>query len=61
MLEQLISIAKGGYTTLVIEKRKFGNIVFAAVSLPVTDIQHLLDNASIKLLSYIYLSSLLGN
>ncbi|KAK9279399.1 hypothetical protein L1049_013078 [Liquidambar formosana] len=44
VLEQLRTIAKGEYTTPSTEKRKFGSIVFAAVSLPVSEIQSLLDN-----------------
>ncbi|RVW56768.1 Retrovirus-related Pol polyprotein from transposon RE1 [Vitis vinifera] len=44
VLEQLKSIAKGDYPTPGTEKRKFGTIVFAAVSLPVTEIQSLLAN-----------------
>ncbi|XP_077247868.1 tRNA ligase 1-like isoform X2 [Tasmannia lanceolata] len=42
-LEQLRAIAKGEYKTPArTEKRKFGNIVFAAVTLPVTEIRSLL-------------------
>ncbi|KAI8028900.1 Squamosa promoter-binding-like protein 15 [Camellia lanceoleosa] len=44
VLEQLRTIAKGDYSTPSIEKRKFGNIVYAAVSLPVGEIRSLLDN-----------------
>ncbi len=44
MVEQLKKIAKGDYATPDTEKRKFGTIVFAAVDLPVTEIQTLLDN-----------------
>lgn len=47
-MEQLKSIAKGDYPTPGTEKRKFGTIVFAAVSLPVTEIQSLLANVSGK-------------
>ncbi|XP_077232996.1 tRNA ligase 1-like isoform X2 [Tasmannia lanceolata] len=44
VLEQLRAIAKGEYKTPAsTEKRKFGNIVFAAVTLPVTEIRSLLD------------------
>ncbi|XP_031100261.1 tRNA ligase 1 isoform X1 [Ipomoea triloba] len=46
VLEQLRSIATG--ETPAIEKRKLGTIVFAAVSLPVTEIQSLLDNLGKK-------------
>uniref|UniRef100_A0A5B6ZRT4 tRNA ligase phosphodiesterase domain-containing protein n=2 Tax=Davidia involucrata TaxID=16924 RepID=A0A5B6ZRT4_DAVIN len=48
VLEQLRTIANGDYTTPSTEKRKFGTIVFAAVSLPVSEIQSLLDNLSEK-------------
>lgn len=48
VLEQLKSIAKGDYPTPGTEKRKFGTIVFAAVSLPVTEIQSLLANLAEK-------------
>ncbi|CAK9174417.1 unnamed protein product [Ilex paraguariensis] len=44
VLEQLRAIAKGEYTTPRTEKRKFGNIVFAAVSLPVTEMISFLSN-----------------
>ncbi|XP_050292566.1 tRNA ligase 1 [Quercus robur] len=44
VLEQLKNIAKGDYSTPDTEKRKFGAIVFAAVNVPVTEIQTLLDN-----------------
>ncbi|URE03208.1 hypothetical protein MUK42_21425 [Musa troglodytarum] len=43
VLEQLKDVAKGGYKTPDTEKRKFGNIVFAAVTLPVGEIKNLLD------------------
>ncbi|XP_028775864.1 tRNA ligase 1, partial [Neltuma alba] len=42
--EQLRNIAKGDYTPPDTEKRKFGSIVFAALSLPVTEIQGVLKN-----------------
>ncbi|CAL5334433.1 unnamed protein product [Camellia sinensis] len=48
VLEQLRTIAKGDYSTPSTEKRKFGNIVYAAVSLPVGEIQSLLDNLAEK-------------
>lgn len=45
MLEQLRNIAKGDYTAPdTAEKRKFGTIVFAALSLPVIEIQGVLNN-----------------
>lgn len=46
VLEQLRNIAKGDYTPPDTEKRKFGTIVFAAVSLPVTEIQGVLKKVS---------------
>lgn len=51
VLQQLKNIAKGDYTapttTPNTEKRKLGNIVFAAVNIPVTEIQSLLHNVSV--------------
>ncbi|XP_038715607.1 tRNA ligase 1 isoform X1 [Tripterygium wilfordii] len=44
VLEQLRTITKGEYITPVTEKRRLGTIVFAAVSLPLSDIQNLLDS-----------------
>ncbi|KAF2321811.1 hypothetical protein GH714_002912 [Hevea brasiliensis] len=38
VLEQLRKIAKGEYTTPIIERRKLGTIVFAAIDLPVPEI-----------------------
>lgn len=49
VLEQLTKIAKGGYQTPDTGKRKFGSIVYAAVSLPVIEIKGLLDNVSEEL------------
>lgn len=47
VLEQLRVVAKGEYTTPTgSEKRKFGNIVFCAVSLPVTEIVGQLDKVN---------------
>lgn len=47
MLEKLRAIAKGDYARPTgTEKRKFGNIVYAAVTLPVTEIRTQLDKAS---------------
>ncbi|VFQ98103.1 unnamed protein product [Cuscuta campestris] len=46
VLDQLRSIAKSGAP--LIQKRKLGTIVFAAIRLPVTDIKRLLDNVSKK-------------
>ncbi|XP_031280751.1 tRNA ligase 1 isoform X4 [Pistacia vera] len=48
VLEQLRLVAKGEHETPSAEKRKSGAIVFAAVSLPVTEIQSLLKNLSGK-------------
>ncbi|KAI9076204.1 hypothetical protein K1719_041902 [Acacia pycnantha] len=42
--EQLRNIAKGDYTPPDTEKRKFGTIAFAALSLPVTEIHGVLKN-----------------
>lgn len=47
--KQLMRIAKGDYKTPDTGKRKFGAIVYAAVSLPVTEIKGLLDNVSEEL------------
>lgn len=38
VLEQLRNIAKGDYTPPDTERKKFGTIVFAALSMPVTEI-----------------------
>lgn len=46
VLEQLKAIAKGDYIAPSTEKRKFGTIVFAAISMPATEIQTLLDEVS---------------
>ncbi|OWM84166.1 hypothetical protein CDL15_Pgr028158 [Punica granatum] len=48
VLEQLRSIAKGDYTAPSTETRKFGSIVFAAVSLPIEQIHDLLKMLSGK-------------
>ncbi|KAL0436472.1 UNVERIFIED_CONTAM: tRNA ligase 1 [Sesamum radiatum] len=48
VLEQLRAIAKGDYTTPSTEKRRFGAIVFAAVSLPVSEILNLLQDLGQK-------------
>lgn len=58
--EQLTKIAKGDYIRPDTGKRKFGTIVYAAVSLPVMEIKSLLDNVSEELrLCLFYLGSLL--
>lgn len=44
VLEQLRNIATGDYTPPDTEKRKFGAIVFAALSLPVKEIHGVLNN-----------------
>ncbi|XVF04971.1 hypothetical protein REPUB_Repub05bG0129700 [Reevesia pubescens] len=46
VVEQLRKIAKGEYTVPSTEKRKLGTIVFAAVNLPVAQIQSLLYQVS---------------
>lgn len=51
VLDELKAVAKGEYSTPTTEKRKFGTIVFAAVTMPVTEIHDLLDNVSKKLKS----------
>ncbi|KAJ4978283.1 hypothetical protein NE237_009063 [Protea cynaroides] len=48
VLEQLRTIAKGDYSVPSTEKRKLGTIVFAAVTLPVTEIRTLLNNLAMK-------------
>ncbi|KAK9124336.1 hypothetical protein Sjap_013938 [Stephania japonica] len=48
VLEQLRTAAKGGFVTPGSEKRKFGNIVFAAVTLPDTEIRSFLDDLAQK-------------
>ncbi|KAI7981693.1 tRNA ligase 1 [Camellia lanceoleosa] len=47
VFEQLRTIAKGDYSTPSTEKRKFGNIVYATISLPVGEIRSLLDNVTL--------------
>ncbi|RZB80036.1 tRNA ligase 1 isoform X2 [Glycine max] len=46
VLEQLRSIAKGEYTPPDTERRKFGTIVFAALSMPVTEIHGVLNKVA---------------
>lgn len=46
VLEKLRLVAKGEHQTVSTEKRKFGVIVFAAVSVPGTNILSLLKNVS---------------
>ncbi|KAL0417753.1 UNVERIFIED_CONTAM: tRNA ligase 1 [Sesamum radiatum] len=48
VLEQLRAIAKGDYGAPSTEKRRFGAIVFAAVSLPVSEILSLLEDLGQK-------------
>ncbi|GAV62085.1 hypothetical protein CFOL_v3_05609 [Cephalotus follicularis] len=48
VMEQLRSVVKGAYMAPGVEKRKSGTIVFAAVNLPVTEIQSLLDDLGRK-------------
>ncbi|XP_059626746.1 tRNA ligase 1 [Cornus florida] len=49
VLEQLRTIAKGGYSVPSAEKRKLGTIVFAAVSLSVSEIHSLLNKLAEKI------------
>lgn len=46
VLEQLKNISKGDYKSPISGKRKSRTIVFAAVSLPIQEIQNLLDTVS---------------
>ncbi|XP_058202693.1 tRNA ligase 1-like [Rhododendron vialii] len=48
VVEQLRSVVKGDYKMPSTQKRKSGNIIFAAVSLPVNEIRSLLDNLAEK-------------
>ncbi|KAM7522308.1 hypothetical protein LguiA_012210 [Lonicera macranthoides] len=48
VLDQLKAVAKGEYSTPTTERRKFGAIVFAAVTMPLTEIHDLLDNLAEK-------------
>ncbi|KAL0369703.1 UNVERIFIED_CONTAM: tRNA ligase 1 [Sesamum angustifolium] len=48
VLEQLRAIAKGDYGAPSTEKRRFGAIVFAAVSLPISEILSLLEDLGQK-------------
>ncbi|XP_043699681.1 tRNA ligase 1 isoform X2 [Telopea speciosissima] len=48
VLEQLKTVAKGDFSVPNTEKRKFGTIAFAAVTLPVTEIRNLLNNLAVK-------------
>lgn len=50
VLEQLKKISKGDFKSPITERRKSGAIVFAAVSLPVQEIQNLLGTVS----EYVY-------
>ncbi|KAK1312273.1 hypothetical protein QJS10_CPA07g01100 [Acorus calamus] len=47
--EQLRKVAKGEYTIPSTEKRKFGNITFAAISLPIVGIKNLLKELAEKI------------
>ncbi|XP_057981227.1 tRNA ligase 1-like [Malania oleifera] len=47
VLEQLRTITEGKFTTNI-EKKKFGTVVFAAINLPIIDIQSLLNNLAEK-------------
>ncbi|KAG7950036.1 hypothetical protein I3843_13G092700 [Carya illinoinensis] len=48
VLEELKKIARGDYSTPDTEKRKFGTIVYAAVDLPLTEFQSVLDDLAQK-------------
>lgn len=48
VLEQLKAVAKGEYTAPVIEKRRLGAIVYAAVTLPVAEIHEFLQGIAEK-------------
>jgi hypothetical protein len=48
VLDQLKAVAKGEFSTPVTEKRKFGTIVFAAVTIPVPEIHNLLEQLAVK-------------
>lgn len=48
--EQLKKIAKGDYQTPDSGKRKFGNIVYAAVTIPPKELKCVLDNVSENLI-----------
>uniref|UniRef100_A0A1D1ZEG4 Glutamate-ammonia-ligase adenylyltransferase n=2 Tax=Anthurium amnicola TaxID=1678845 RepID=A0A1D1ZEG4_9ARAE len=48
VLEQLKAVSKGDYRPPSTEKRKLGNIVFAAVTLPVVEIKCVLDKLAEK-------------
>ncbi|KAH7661894.1 tRNA ligase phosphodiesterase domain-containing protein [Dioscorea alata] len=48
VIEQLKDVAKGEHKTPETEKRKFGNIVFAAVTMPVKEINCLLNEITEK-------------
>lgn len=48
VLEQLKTIAKGDYITPSTEKRRLGEIVFAGVSLPVTEVHRLLSDIAVS-------------
>ncbi|KAL9252533.1 tRNA ligase 1-like protein [Drosera capensis] len=46
VLEQLKEVAKGDFSTPSAERKKLGTIFFAAVSLPVSEVQNLITNIS---------------
>lgn len=52
VLEQLKDVAKGEYKTPDTEKRKFGNIVFAAVTLPVTEVTSMLGKVMLHFICF---------
>ncbi|XP_027345379.1 tRNA ligase 1 isoform X2 [Abrus precatorius] len=52
--EQLRNIAKGDYTPPDTEKRKLGTIVYAALSMPVTEIQGVLNKVPVELTALLF-------
>nr|XP_043613270.1 tRNA ligase 1 [Erigeron canadensis] len=46
VLDQLKGIMKGEYVTPISEKRNFGTIVYAAIDVPIFEVQNLLSNIS---------------
>jgi hypothetical protein len=55
VLEQLKKVAKGEHRTPDTEKRRFGNIIFAAVTLPAGEIIDLLEKVIILSISSSFL------
>lgn len=57
VVEQLKKVAKGEHRTPDTEKRRFGNIIFAAVTLPAGEIVNLLEKVIILIILFISFSS----